>query len=137
MVRNRHLADRFFWLLWLWLPCAGSTGIACGEEIKNRPTETEKVESDAMAPGKKGGLTTGRLLRVPLPITGNVARRLIEQIQRASTQLKSEPSGAGKHSVLILEFDPGSSEFGLGSEFEDSLKLARFLISQPMKAKKP
>ena len=67
-----------------------------------------------MAPGKKGRLTTGRLLRVPLPITGNVARRLIEQIQRASTQLKSEPSGGGKHSVLILEFDPGSSEFGLG-----------------------
>lgn len=138
MVRNRHFADRFFWLLLLWWPCAGSTGIACGEEIKNGPTtnETEKVESDAMAPGERGRLTTGRLLRVPLPITGNVARRLIEQIQRASTQLKSEASGGGKHSVLILEFDPGSSEFGLGSEFEDSLKLARFLISPALEGVK-
>ncbi|NIP85313.1 MAG: hypothetical protein GTO03_07045, partial [Planctomycetales bacterium] len=73
----------------------------------------------------------GLLVKVPLPITGNVDRRVVQQIRRALTEWKSAdpPPADARRPVLILEFQPGQTEFGRGTEFEDALKLARFLIS--------
>ncbi len=69
----------------------------------------------------------GRLIRLPLPITGNVDRRVVQQIRRALAELE-EAEGEARP-TLVLEFAPGQTEFGRGSEFEDALKLARFLVS--------
>ena len=104
--------------------CAGIARNVFSEDI-NAPDLASRSHPAVV----EGEPVSGRLLRVPLPITGNVDRRVIAQIQHLVGQLQSEPRVAGRRSVLILEFDPGVSQFGLGSVFEDALKLARFLIS--------
>lgn len=130
MALNRLSISRIVWFITLLLPCAGTARNVFSENI-NQPERADlTLESlDAVVDGQP---VAGRLLRVPLPITGNVDGRVIGQIRRIVGELRSEPSTPGRRSVLILEFDPGASQFGLGSEFEDSLKLARFLISPVM-----
>ena len=74
----------------------------------------------------------GRLVRLPLPITGNVDRRIKKQIRRAVSELKRDQADRNKRRILILQFDAGKTKFGLGSEFEDCLKLARLLTSSEL-----
>ena len=70
-----------------------------------------------------------QLVRVPLPITGNVERRLIAQLRSVVERLQGEQESQNIERVVVLEFDPTRSGGGMGSEFEDCLKLARFLTS--------
>ncbi|MEK6248269.1 MAG: hypothetical protein N2C12_08825, partial [Planctomycetales bacterium] len=74
----------------------------------------------------------GRLLRIPLPITGNIDHRAIQRIRSVVDDLKATTDNNSRTPVLILQLDPGQTEFGSGSEFEDSLKLARFLVSSKL-----
>jgi membrane-bound serine protease (ClpP class) len=68
----------------------------------------------------------GRLINVPLPISGEVDTRVERAIERALENLpKSNP-----RPVIVLEFTPRGSDDGLGSKFERSLALARFLVSE-------
>ena len=70
-----------------------------------------------------------QLVRVPLPITGNVERRLIAQLRSVGDRLQGEQESQNIGRVIVLEFDSTRSGGGIGSEFEDCLKLARFLTS--------
>ncbi len=65
----------------------------------------------------------GRLVRVPVPITGEVDRRVRETILRIISSLPA----SDERPVLVLEFWPGQTEFGAGSEFGRALELARFI----------
>ncbi|MDH3717615.1 MAG: hypothetical protein OES79_05780, partial [Planctomycetota bacterium] len=102
-------------------------GVCAGTVCTAGAQEPEAGGEEAAAEAAARGL----LVKVPLPITGNVDRRVVQQVRRALAKWKSadQPAAQARRPVLILEFQPGQTEFGLGSEFEDALKLARFLIS--------
>ncbi|MDG2206368.1 MAG: hypothetical protein P8K78_00535, partial [Pirellulales bacterium] len=70
-----------------------------------------------------------RLIQVPLPITGNVERRLISQIRKAVEELKKVPEIKVGRPLLVLELGSRDPMPSSGSEFEDCLKLARYLVS--------
>ena len=65
----------------------------------------------------------GRLVRVPLPITGNADTRVIAAAQKAIDDMPPGPD----RPVLVLEFSSNNDQTGQGSDFERSLKLARHL----------
>jgi membrane-bound ClpP family serine protease len=131
MAPSRHPTACFFRLLSLLLPVVLQTGML--DRVQAQGTDNDaapqKSSEPVTATDTKAKSPVGTLLRVPVPITGNVERQLIEKIRSTISHLKAEASTGRQPPVLILEFDPGASEFGRGSEFEDSLKLARFLIS--------
>jgi membrane-bound ClpP family serine protease len=72
----------------------------------------------------------GRLVRVALPISdsGTSETQIKRAIGRAIAEL---PKGA-ERPVLVLEFVPGKSEFGLGTDFGRALELARHLSSREL-----
>lgn len=73
---------------------------------------------------------TGHLIRVPLPITGEVDNRVKGMINELVAGLE----GTGRRPILVLEFrasDEGSPKSG--SQFERSLSLARFLAGDSLK----
>ncbi|MEC7502404.1 MAG: hypothetical protein VX970_11780, partial [Planctomycetota bacterium] len=79
--------------------------------------------------------SSGQLIRVPIPITGNVERRLIARLRNIVDRLQSDQAAQSREHIIVLEFDANRSgaSYGEGSEFEDCLKLARFLTSPSLK----
>ncbi|MEC9094073.1 MAG: NfeD family protein [Planctomycetota bacterium] len=72
----------------------------------------------------------GYLVQVPIPINGTVVERVNTSIQRV---LEKELNATGdSRPILVLEFDNRNGTNGIGSEFEDCLKLARLLTSPEM-----
>lgn len=67
----------------------------------------------------------GRLIPVPLPITGTTT----EQVRRAVHKVLEQAQAAHVQPYIILEFrvPAGQEEFGRGSEFGPSYELANFL----------
>lgn len=99
------------------------------QAASNNANNDDARQDQKNTPAAKAENAAGRLVRVTLPITGNADTRIIEAIKRAKDSM---PTGAAKRPVIVLEFSTGSSEFGLGNEFEDTFKLARFLTSAEM-----
>ena len=95
---------------------------AVAQEAEEQPAAEEK------APAKTAS-REGYLVRVPLPITGNVDMRVQSAVERI---LGRANRGEGARPVLIFEFSPGQNEFGRGSDFGRSLELAQFLSSRRM-----
>jgi membrane-bound ClpP family serine protease len=85
--------------------------------------EVKAAEPAGAAPKPRAG----RLIRVPLPITGNADMQVISAARRALADMpKSE-----ERPVLVLEFSASDAgQVGQGSDFERSLKLARFLTNR-------
>jgi len=71
------------------------------------------------------------LVQIPLPIDNRVSENVKQLI---SAHLDTVPLSADPKDrpVLVLEFDTSNSRTGRGSQFEDCLKLARFLTSAKM-----
>jgi membrane-bound ClpP family serine protease len=73
---------------------------------------------------------TARLVRIPIPIVGNVDSRVIRSIQQV---LEESEASTTKRPVLVLEFWPSENATDAGnSEFERCLALARFLVGPKM-----
>jgi membrane-bound ClpP family serine protease len=89
--------------------------------------ETDEDQTDKPAQGEDAE-QRGYLIRVPLPITGNVDNQIQSRVQRA---LAGGRKG-GPRPILVFQFSPGGSEFGEGSEFSRALDLASFLSSREM-----
>jgi membrane-bound ClpP family serine protease len=70
----------------------------------------------------------GRLVRVPLPITGNADT----QVKRAAQKALSEMRPDGARPVLVFEFASGANQTGQGSDFSRALALARYLSSREL-----
>jgi membrane-bound serine protease (ClpP class) len=68
----------------------------------------------------------GRLVRVPLPITGTVDTRIKVAVDRLLETLPKD----GPRPILVFEFAPKDENAVQGSEFERSLALARYLASE-------
>lgn len=73
-------------------------------------------------------LRDGLVVRVPLPITGEIDGRLRLTIERYLKTL-APAATANDRPVLVLEFDTLRGASGRGSQFERCVSLARFLTS--------
>jgi len=75
----------------------------------------------------------GRLVRLPLPIVGRVDDQVKRSIHRTLARLREKRTDPSEPVVLILEFSPGQSQSGGGSDFSRALSLARFLTNKELK----
>ncbi len=91
-----------------------------------------KAAPAAAEPPVKESHPAGRLIRVPLPITGSVDSQVKRAVERALAEL---PKAAGRP-VLVFEFFPAHNKFGEGSDFGRALNLANFLSSREVSAAK-
>jgi membrane-bound ClpP family serine protease len=67
----------------------------------------------------------GRLIRIPMPITGSADTQVKRAVQKALAEMpKGEPRG-----VLVFEFSGSHNQVGQGSDFGRALALARYLSS--------
>ena len=71
--------------------------------------------------------TNGYFVQIPMPITQEVATRTIASISRIVE--KAGQANVGSRPILILELDNRNGSNGIGSNFEDCLKIARFVTS--------
>ena len=95
-------------------------------ESKEAPREPA---ADAPAPQNH---PVGRLIRVPLPITGSVDSQVKRSVERALVEL---PKKDGRP-ILVFEFAPAPGTFGEGSDFGRALNLADFLSSRAVSSAK-
>ena len=72
----------------------------------------------------------GFLVRIPLPIVGEVDVRVQKLIEKAMERL---PVAADRRPVLVLEFDTSKGATGEGSQLERCVALARYLTSLDIK----
>lgn len=96
------------------------------------PSELEDAETPEVDPAKLESATDGRatpsfarLIRIPLPIQGNVdtrVRRMVDQVLSDLPDMVERP-------ILVFEFAGSDNGTGDSSEFGRSLDLARFLAS--------
>jgi len=85
-----------------------------------KPADAKAVEGKADA--KPGARPVGHLIRVPVPIEGNVDLR----VRSAVHQLLGKIAKGGPRPVLVFEFTP-ETEDGKGSDFSRALGLAEFI----------
>lgn len=85
--------------------------------------------AEAPQPALRAERKAGRLIRVPLPLTGSGDAQVRRAAERAMSRL---PAGGGRP-VLIFELAPAQTQFGEGTNFERALSLARFIASRPMR----
>lgn len=69
------------------------------------------------------------LLTLPLPITGSVDTNAMQTIDRALRNLSTD----GPRPILVIEFRGSDEQTGVGSQFERSLALARFLAGDRLR----
>ena len=74
----------------------------------------------------------GRLVRLPLPITGHVDQDVKRSIHRTLARLRAERKNPAEPITLILEFSPGQTQAGGGSDFSRALSLARYLTHRDL-----
>jgi len=75
----------------------------------------------------------GRLVRLPLPIVGRVDEQVKRSVLRTLARLREQRLDTSAPVVLVLEFSPGQSQAGSGSDFSRALSLARFLTHKDLK----
>jgi membrane-bound serine protease (ClpP class) len=92
------------------------------------PAEPTPAESKPAEPV----IQAGRLIRVPLPITGSADTQVKRAVQKALSEM---PPGESRP-VLVFDFASTQNQFGQGSDFGRSLALARFLSGRELSAGK-
>lgn len=108
-------------------------------EQSDRDGGARRADDDDMAAVLKGGAQPvvaatqpGRLVRIPLPITGSVDT----QVKRAVEKALAEMPAGGPRGTLVLEFSSPQNQFGQGSDFGRALALARYLSGREVSAVK-
>ncbi len=90
------------------------------------PEPAEPLAKPAEAPQfPEAAKPMGRLIRIPLPITGAADT----QVKRAVQKVLAEMPAGGPRGVLVLDFSGTQNQFGQGSDFGRALALARYLSS--------
>lgn len=111
-------------LLLAFLNCNAAFG--AGATVQDDEDSEAGVKVEALDQARQ----PGHLVRIPMPIVGNVAERAIGAIDRILEKVTTEVDG--KRPILVVEFDNRNGTNGVGSRFEDCLKLARYLTSAKM-----
>lgn len=122
IIRDRRLQ---FCRMILCLSVASPFVFTCPLFIIGDPSDDSAQDSQPLVSAHP----TGHLIRVPLPITGEVDTRMKGMIDELLSGLDS----TDERPILILEFrgDDGDGSTA-GSQFERSLSLARCLAGQPL-----
>jgi len=105
---------------WALAICALGLALLAADAANNGAKTADEEPAAAAGPQR-----AGRLVRVPLPITGMVD----ENVKQAVRRLIDEFPADGPRPILILEFWPAPNTKGEGSEFGRCHSLARFLTS--------
>jgi len=109
----------------LCLSVAGPLFFAPSLFLTGEPSEDSTREAEQAVPAA----VAGHLIRVPLPITGEVDTRVKGMIDELLTGL----AGSDERPILILEFrGDDADDSKAGSQFERSLSLARYLAGPPL-----
>ncbi len=74
----------------------------------------------------EGSPPPAQLVRVPLPITGDVDRRVQASIEKVLDRWENEPADSARP-ILVLELRGGEGADSAASQFERALSLARYL----------
>ena len=126
---TRRVGGAFLYVVGLMLLVADSPAIPrAGAAPEADAVPDANAVPDAAVPALPA--KPGRLVRVPLPIVGNADTQVIAACRRAIADM---PPGDDRP-VLVLEFSSNDGQTGAGSDFERSLKLARFLSSREASA---
>ncbi|MBI3838678.1 MAG: hypothetical protein HY288_12190 [Planctomycetia bacterium] len=113
----------------LTLCCAGLFLLAA--DLPAPPVNNAVDARAAPKPAEPAG-QAGRLIRVPLPIAGSADTQVIRAVQKALAEM---PRGESRP-VLVFDFASTQNQFGQGSDFGRSLKLARYLSSRDLSSAK-
>lgn len=100
---------------------------APAEPAQPADAPAEPVEA---APAEAPAKQVGRLIHVPLPITGVVDTQVKRTVQRALAEMAATKA----RPTLVFEFSSKQNQSGQGSDFARSLALARFLSSRELSA---
>lgn len=92
------------------------------EEQPDRPAEEEPEIN-----------RSGRLLKVPLPLTGTAAAETIQQIRSVASQMPAAVA-AEDRAIIVLEFDAEDESSGRGSDLGACISVAEFLVSPELKS---
>ena len=114
--RARRILGLSFSLAGLFLLTAGAA--------PERSTQSQRDDRQAAGPARE----VGRLVRIPLPVTGNADTQVTRAVQKALADIERGDS----RPVLVFEFGPGENQTGEGSDFSRALALARYLSSREM-----
>ncbi len=109
------------------MPTALEPGRYGPRQLQAQETDAEEAENPAGGEGIEPE-PFGRLVRVPLPITGEVDLRVKQAVRRV---LEERPEGSGRP-ILLLEFWPTDDRFGAGSDYFRARSLAEFLTSRDL-----
>ena len=93
-------------------------------EVPANPEPAAPAAREKAPPSKE----VGRLIRVPLPITGNADTQVKRAVQKTLAELKP----ADSRPVLVFEFATIDNQSGQGSDFSRALALARYLSSREL-----
>ena len=97
-----------------------------------RADEGQQQPAAAAAEAAAAVEQRGRLVRVPLPVRGTVPAVIQQVIQAAVADFRDQSAAAaGPRPILILELDPGRTEFGRGGTYTGAYELADFLLDNP------
>ena len=103
----------------------GDEADAVDDGADNPPAQVDDVLDIVDA---EDGSSFARLIRIPLPITGNVDTRIQLMVDQVLSELP--PNGDGsQRPTIVFEFWPGTEGQGDSSAFGRSLDLARYLAS--------
>jgi membrane-bound ClpP family serine protease len=91
------------------------------------PATAGGQEEPAAAAESATSTASGIIVRVPLPMSGEVDTRLRQVIEEAISNLRGDP-----RPTLVLEFRGQKGDTGESSEFERSLSAARFLAGEQL-----
>jgi membrane-bound ClpP family serine protease len=108
-------------VLGLSLSLAGLFLLAAAPQAPEAPAEAD-------AERRAAAREVGRLVRIPLPVTGNADT----QVKRAVQKALSEMAPGDARPVLVFEFASGTNQTGQGSDFSRALALARYLSSREL-----
>jgi membrane-bound ClpP family serine protease len=92
------------------------------------PTNGKAVAAQPADAGAKPAIhPVGHLIRIPVPIEGNVDTAVRSAVGRVLGKAKP----GGPRPILVLEFVAGQADGGRGSEFGRAMELAKFISSSP------
>ncbi len=117
--------------------CMAGLFLLAADLAKTPPEPTDEGNSVARGAAEADSPSAvarqfGRLIRIPLPITGSADT----QVKRAVEKALAEMPAKGPRGVLVFEFSSRQNQFGQGSDFGRALALARYLSSRELSAAK-